>query len=118
MLSRPVRVSVLAALIVIALVPARPAAADPGDEDWSFNGGGAVSTDVYPDADTFSDVVQQPEGGFVAVGHTGSWANENILIGRFDPSGAPSLLFRNVGYVTADLGSNGEQLRAVAIQTN
>ena len=104
--------ALLAAVVVLTLIPAAQAAA--GDLDPQFGAGGRV-TQAFPGLDAvINDIAIQPDGGLVAVGWMRG-GSISFAVARFGASGALDPTFDGDGVVTTSVGF-GSVANAVAVQ--
>jgi uncharacterized delta-60 repeat protein len=93
-----------------------------GSLDTSFDGDGKVTTDFgFFQGNALYDTAIQADGKIVAAGEVRTfaafdWGSDFVLL-RYNSDGSPDTTFGSgTGKVRTDMGSRGEQARAVAIQ--
>ena len=80
--------AVSALLIGLAGV-VRPASADPGDLDTTFDGDGKVTTQIVPSADNrAADMVLQPDGKIVLAGTILQGRTRTLALARYNADGS------------------------------
>jgi uncharacterized delta-60 repeat protein len=96
------------------------AAAD-SDLDPTFDGDGIVTTD-HNEFEQINDIVIQPDGKIVAVGHSGIFRESireplTMMVARYNSDGSLDQTFGNGGIVTNGFGTFSRAV-AVALQTD
>src|SRR5918999_4008327 len=110
----------LVALVSSAvLLSGVPVGAVEGELDLSFNGEGFVVTHI-DEVDRIDDIVIQPDGKIVAVGHTGfdrrsDGAHLRVMVARYNFDGSLDPYFGNGGIVITDVGPSMRDM-SVALQ--
>jgi uncharacterized delta-60 repeat protein len=105
------------AALTLTLMPG-PARAADGDLDPTFGNGGAAITDFATTDDYAYSVAVQPDGKIIAVGQSGIYPLFHAALVRYLPDGSLDATFGSGGKVTADLDAGGDQLIAVALQSD
>ena len=114
-------------LVLLALVSSAvllsgvPVGAAESDIDLSFNGQGFVVTN-HDEVDQVDDIVIQPDGKIVAVGHTGfiresDGAFLRLMVARYNTDGSLDPYFGNGGIVITDVGPSMKGM-SVALQAD
>ena len=89
------------------------------DLDHSFDSDGIVTTD-YSEFEQINDMVIQPDGKIVAVGHSGIFHSNSqvplsMMVARYNSDGSPDTTFGTDGIVTTEIGLYAKA-KAVALQ--
>src|SRR6266545_7726374 len=111
--------SVISAAVVMAVGMSSPAWASPGDIDTTFGDGGRVRTDFAGNFDIAQDVLVQPNGKIVVVGHgaTGPTSDfADFALARYTDGGDPDTSFSGDGRQRTDFGGLGAGAEAIARQ--
>ena len=111
--------SVISAAVVMAVGMSSPAWASPGDIDTTFGDGGRVRTDFAGNFDIAQDVLVQPNGKIVVVGHgaTGPTSDfADFALARYTDGGDPDTSFSGDGRQRTDFGGLGDGAEAIARQ--
>jgi uncharacterized delta-60 repeat protein len=92
-----------------------------GSLDTSFSGDGLQTTNFGFPLDRALDVVIQPDGRIVVVGHNSNTTNANFLLARYLPDGELdasfyNLPFRSPGKISTDFNGAEDSVDAVALQ--
>jgi uncharacterized delta-60 repeat protein len=103
--------------IVAVLAPAGARAA-AGDLDSRFGNAGVVLTDFSTTEDYSLAVKTQPDGKIVAAGYSGIYPDFHSTLVRYNRNGRLDSTFGTGGKVVATFDSNGDDLSAIALQTD
>jgi uncharacterized delta-60 repeat protein len=108
---------VTASVTIVLAAAGTASAAPPGSLDTTFGSGGIVATGVG--TRLFGTTVQS-NGKVVVAGEAGAGSNADVLIARFNASGALDRSFGSGGIVhgPAIAGSPGSIARAVAVESD
>jgi uncharacterized delta-60 repeat protein len=99
--------AVLAALGVSMALTAGTAAADPGDLDSSFAGGGKLTFAPGGKQSEIDDVAVQPDGKLVAAGWIDQTGSSDFLVVRLNPDGSFDPGFGTGGVATINFPAKG-----------
>jgi uncharacterized delta-60 repeat protein len=114
---RPATITVVGAIVLLAVTNPGSAASTPGDLDPTFGGGdGKVTTD-FRDMDHADGVAIQPDGKIVVAGSAEGAGGRDFAVARYHPDGSLDPTFDGDGKVTSDFASSHDQAFAVALQT-
>lgn len=114
----PHSVFLLALVLSASLLSGVPVAALDSELDPSFAGGGVIID--QNEFDQLTDVVIQPDGKIVAIGHSGIFAGTDeqrldMMVARYNVDGSPDFTFGNNGIVTTEVLFDARAM-AVALQ--
>jgi uncharacterized delta-60 repeat protein len=89
-----------------------------GTLDSGFGAGGIVRTDIFGKGAQANAVAVQPDGKIVVAGLAvgASGIDSDFAIVRYNADGTLDTSFGTGGVVTTDLGTRGDDVRAVAVQ--
>jgi uncharacterized delta-60 repeat protein len=88
-----------------------------GTTDPGFGTGGIVRTDVLGGGDQANAVAVQPDGKIVVAGFAlRAGIDGDFALVRYNPDGSLDASFGAGGVVTTDLGTSGDDARAIVIQ--
>jgi uncharacterized delta-60 repeat protein len=88
-----------------------------GTLDPTFGVGGKVTTDFAGSQDVIRGLVLQPDGKIVAAGFSGTNANFNFALARYNSDGSLDTTFGTNGLLTTDFGAVDEG-RGVVLQAD
>ena len=108
-------VCMIAIVMVLAPAGARAAA---GDLNSRFGNAGVVVTDFSTTEDYSSAVKVQPDGKIVVAGYSGIYPDFHSALVRYTRNGRLDSTFGTGGKVVATFDSNGDNLSAIALQTD
>jgi uncharacterized delta-60 repeat protein len=89
-----------------------------GSLDNTFGSGGKVTINPGNDITWVGALAIQPDGKIVVAGETGSSANPDCMVFRFNSDGAPDNSFGSAGMVTTDINACSNAGYALAIQAD
>ena len=107
----------LAVVLLLLVLPARPARAASGDLDPTFGAGGIVITDITGgSSETAYAVIVQPDGMIVAGGSAKAGAKTDFALLRYNSDGTADTGFGANGVVTTTISSGADTIRAMVLQ--
>ncbi len=92
--------------------------AQDGSLDVSFGSSGKVVTPIGSGDDEGISLAIQSDGKIVVAGNSTTGSNNNFAIARYNTNGTLDLSFGTGGKLTTDFGSNYDDCRSVAIQSD
>ena len=106
-------------LTILLLISINLCAQD-GVLDQTFGNNGIASTDIDNLYDVCSDMKIQPDGKIIVVGHTssGSTANKESIIIRYNADGSLDTTFGTDGIIIAAFSTQYDTLNAVEVQAD
>jgi uncharacterized delta-60 repeat protein len=87
-----------------------------GSIDFSFGNNGAVITDAGFNLERPHDMVLQPDGKIIVAGNSWGTSDDDFIITRYLPNGAPDLLFGTNGIVIIGESGRTDECYGVLIQ--
>jgi uncharacterized delta-60 repeat protein/uncharacterized repeat protein (TIGR01451 family) len=108
------------AATLMATAPLSRVSADAGDLDTSFGTNGFAVAQLQAGENSLDlfDVAIQADGKIVAAGLSGSYANTDVTLIRYNANGSLDTTFGAGGMVKTDFFGFRDSAHAVAIQTN
>ncbi|MHC1763940.1 MAG: choice-of-anchor D domain-containing protein [Verrucomicrobiia bacterium] len=89
-----------------------------GKLDTTFGGDGKVTTAVGNQNDVGQSVRVQNDGRILVAGHSYNGTNNDFALVRYEPDGRLDTSFGNGGKVSTSVGSDHDEIRSAAIQTD
>jgi uncharacterized delta-60 repeat protein len=90
-----------------------------GTRDNDFGVEGRVTTDFGQSIDRATAVASYPDNRIVVAGETGSFADRDFALARYQANGLPDPTFHGDGLVTTDIGGfSVDTVKDVAVQSN
>lgn len=112
----PYKLKMVAALLMTLFL--KPGFSQTTLPDATFGSNGIVTTDISGFDDVLEDVLVQPDGKIIAVGHAIVQSQKQFYVMRYLPSGAPDNSFGMGGKATVTVSNLHNDAKALALQTD
>lgn len=89
-----------------------------GSLDTSFDGDGKINTDFLGEIDIVNSIAVQMDGKIIVAGFRFDGMNSDFAIARYNTDGSLDNSFDFDGKVTTSIGTTGDYIRSIALQTD